>query len=437
MKFSKIKMVVVSSMFAALAVVAQNQSQTVTAEAVKNVNEDIKVALDGKATLNEAFEQFAKSANIVYGKATSDGRFYSKGYKAVEADVNSPVFVKSRAMAYERAYIDALSNYIIDSYANIVTETISEYYGNESSDVNDSPVAKAKSITEKVALLTEAKLDKALAQEGVPADKYAEASVAEKRKIFEDSLVKKTLKKAVRMSSGCIPVKTFETWGSDNRYYIGVVVRYDKASKALAMCFKNKMRPVVAREGGITIAEALPSKKDMLGNFGVRLFFDEKGNPALLSFGQFGSSYKGKSASRAERAEVQAMNQAKNLADAGLTAFINSWMDAAEESIISEDVSESVLFMDDGSARPEEIQKFVDIYRKSIKQYGRDTMKGRSTVFEEFITHENGHKVAVVVRCWSFDTVDAVDALNKVVDEKPAPPKNGNPGIKTGRTYDF
>jgi hypothetical protein len=203
------------------------------------------------------------------------------------------------------------------------------------------------------------------------------------------------------------------------------------------MCFKNKMRPVVAREGGITIAEALPSKKDMLGNFGVRLFFDEKGNPALLSFGQFGSSYKGKSASRAERAEVQAMNQAKNLADAGLTAFINSWMDAAEESIISEDVSESVLFMDDGSARPEEIQKFVDIYRKSIKQYGRDTMKGRSTVFEEFITHENGHKVAVVVRCWSFDTVDAVDALNKVVDEKPAPPKNGNPGIKTGRTYDF
>jgi hypothetical protein len=440
MKFSKIKTVVVSSILTALTVVAQDQSQAIPVDAVKSANADIKVEVDGKASLNESFEQFAKNAKIEYGKATPDGRFYSKGYVAVAIDVNSPMFVKSRAMAYERAYLNALAKFIMDAYGSTANETISDYYGDESSDVNESPVGSAKTLTDKVALLAEAKLDKALAAEGVPADKYAQASVVEKRKIFKDAIAKKTLNKVLHMSSGCIPVKTFESWGSDNRYYIGVVVRYDRTSKTLATCFKNKMRPALTKDGGMTISEALPPKEEMLGNFGVRLFFDETGTPALLSFGQFGSSYRGNNVARAERAESQAMNQARSLADAGLTAFINSWIDVSEESIVSEDISESTLFMDDGSAKPEELQKIVDVYRKSIKQYGRDTMKGRSTVFEEVLTHKNGHKVAVVVRCWSFGTVDAVDAIDKVLDEnKPVntPVKPIKPGLNTGRTYDF
>jgi hypothetical protein len=440
MKVSTIKVGVALSLLATFAVAQQDLSQAISTDAVKSANADIKVEVNGKTTLNDAFEQFAKAAKIEYGKASPDGRFYSKGYFAVAIDVNSPMFVKSRAMAYERAYLNALSKFIMDAYGVTATETISEYYGNESSDINESPVGKAKTLTDKAALLTEAKLDKALAAEGVPADKYAQASVVEKRKIFKDAIAKKTLNKVLHMSSGCIPVKTFESWGSDNRYYIGVIVRYDRASKALAMCFKNKIRPALTKDGGMTIAEALPAKEEMLGNFGVRLFFDESGTPALLSFGQYGSSYNGNNVARAERAESQAMNQARNLADAGLTAFINSWIDVSEESIVSEDISESTLFMDDGSAKPEEAQKIVDIYRKNIKQYGRDTMKGRSTVFEDVLTHKNGHKIAVVVRCWSFGTVDAVDALDKVVeDKKPVrtPVKPVDPGINTGRTYDF
>ena len=439
MKFSVVKAFVVSCLLSNT-VFAQEQGQSIPADSVKTANADIKVVVDGKATLTQAFEQYAKNANITYGKAMSDGRFYSKGYVAVAIDVNSPQFIKSRAMAYERAYLDALSKFIMDAYGSTATETVSKYYGNESSDVNDSPVGKAKTLLEKVALLTEAKLDKALADEGVPADKYSQASVVEKRKIFQDAIAKKTLNKVLHMSSGCIPVKTFESWGSDNRYYIGVIVRYDRTSKTLAMCFKNKMRPALTKEGGMSIAEALPPKDEMLGNFGVRLFFDESGTPALISFGQYGSSYRGNNVARAERAESQAINQARNLADAGLTAFINSWIDVSEESVMSEDISESTLFMDDGTAKPEEVQKIIDIYRKSIRQYGRDTMKGRSTVFEEVLTHKNGHKVAVVVRCWSFGTVDAVDALDKVAEEKKPvanPVKPVKPGLNTGRTYDF
>jgi len=69
-------------------------------------------------------------------------------------------------------------------------------------------------------------------------------------------------------------------------------------------------------------------------------------------------------------------------------------------------------------------------------------MKGRSTVYDEVLTHPNGHKVAVVVRRWSFRTVDAINAIDAPAAvetpkaEKPAATKEGA-GVRKGRTYDF
>ena len=403
---------------------------------------EIKASVKGKDLLRDAFNAFADELGITYGAATPDGRFYSKGQAAVDADPASPQFVKSRSMAYERAYLDAVARFMIDCYGRETTSRVSEFYGNQSSDAEDNPVAKAKSLMEKVGLLAEAKLDKALAEEGVPAEKYASAGVVEKRTLLRDAIAVETANRALHQSSGCIPVKTFEARGDDGRYYIGVVVRYDRTSKTLAECFKRKTRPAMVREGGLAVKDALPPRDEILNNFGVRLYFDETGMPALLSFGQYGSSYTGKSERMADRAETQAMRQAAMLADSGLTAFINSFVDAAESSTTSEEITDSRIFTDDGNVTPEETSRILDIYRKSIKQTGTDTMKGRSTVFEEIVTHPNGHKVAVVVRSWKFSTVDAVSAIDapppKPVAESvaPAATREGS-GVRKGRTYDF
>ena len=180
----------------------------------------------------------------------------------------------------------------------------------------------------------------------------------------------------------------------------------------------------------------------MYANFGVRLYFDETGTPALLSFGQFGSSYTGKNERMAERHEEMALKQARALADNNLTMFINSFMDVAETSEVGEDISESRIFMDDGNVTPEECAEIVNRFRKTVKQHGVDTMKGRSTVFEEIVPHPNGHKIAMVVRRWSFSTVDAVTALDTLPTPKPQNPQGPavKPlpgGVTPGRTYDF
>ena len=437
--------VALASIVAPTALFAQENNsaaEAVRPETVQAAAAEEKVSVKGKKLLAEAFKAFADELGVTYGKATPDGRFYSKGQSAVDADVASPQFVKSRSMAYERAYLDAVARFMIDCYGRETTARVAEFYGNQSSDAEDSPVAKAKGLMEKISLLAEAKVDKALADEGVPAEKYAAAGIVEKRTLLRDAIAIETANRALHQSSGCIPVKTFEARGDDGRYYIGVVVRYDRTSKTLADCFRRKVRPALVREGGESVRQALPPENEIVSNFGVRLYFDESGTPALLSFGQYGSSYTGKSERMAERAEEQAVRQARMLADSGLTAFINSFVDAAESSTVSEEITDSRIFTDDGNVTPEEVAKTLDIYRKSIKQTGTDTMKGRSTVFEEIVRHPSGHNVAVVVRRWGFDTVDAVSAIDAppprpaAQSAAPAAVREGS-GLRRGKTYDF
>lgn len=415
----------------------------IPAEAAAEANAEIKVKVrSARDELKKAFKEFATEANISYGVDMPGGRFYSKGQAPVNADYSSPQFIKSRSMAYERAYLNAIANFMIDSYGRQTTAKVSEFYGNQSENAQESPVAKAKSLGEKVALLTDAKLNAALQESGVPAEKYATAGVVERRKLLQDTIAVATMNKVLHMSSGCIPVKTFEARGDDGRYYIGVVVRYDRTSIELAKCFRQKVRPAISKPEGMTLAEALPPEEEMTSNFGVRLYFDETGTPALLSFGQWGSSYTGKSAAMTERAEEQALNQARLLADSSLTAFINSFMEAAESGDVGENISEGIVFTDDGNATPESVANVADVYLKKIKMTGADTMKGRSTAYDEVLTHPNGHKVAVVVRRWSFGTVDAVNAIDtppapeKPKADKPAANKEGA-GVRKGRTYDF
>lgn len=421
---------------------AQNDSAPISAESAAASKAEMTVKIKAKARLDEAFADFARELGISYGDATPDGRFYAKGSCQVDADVTSPRFLQSRAMAYERAFVAAVSQFMLDFYGRQTAEKVNAYYMDDSSEADKSPVMSAKGVAAKVELLTEAKLDKALREEGVDPEKYAQASVVEKRKLFQDALVTKTSTQALHASSGCIPVKTIEAWGDDGRYYIGVVVRYDRTSKTLANCFRYKTRPAVSKASGLTIAEAVPAREEMYANFGVRLYFDETGTPALLSFGQFGSSYTGKNERMAERHEEMALKQARALADNNLTMFINSFMDVAETSEVGEDISESRIFMDDGNVTPEECAEIVNRFRKTVKQHGVDTMKGRSTVFEEIVPHPNGHRIAMVVRRWSFSTVDAVTALDTLPTPKPQNPQGPavKPlpgGVTPGRTYDF
>ena len=416
-------------------------SAAATSDAASEANKDITVVVNAKDLLDDAFAEYAEKRGFVYGEKTAKGSIYYKGSAPVDQNVESATFIKSRSFAYERAYINALSSYVMDFFGREMTTTYMETFSDQSTNAEEPPKMTPADLSDKIAMLTDAKLNKALSDAGVDPSRYEAAPIVEKRKLMQDTIVKSAVNKAIHTSSGCLPIKTFESRGTDGRYYIGVVVRVGSDCTALANSFRLKQRPALCREGGLTVKDALPgTPEEMVQTFGVRLYFDETGTPSLLSFGQFGSSYSGKSSRMAERAEAQAQKQARALADSGLTMFINSFADVAEESNLSEDIGDTRVFTADGGVTAEEVANIIDVYRSKIKQTGSDTMKGRTTVYDRVVKHPSGQRVAVCVRRWSFAQVDAV---NEVTNPKPpqvkppTTPTTHDSGVSSGPTYDF
>ena len=89
----------------------------------------------------------------------------------------------------------------------------------------------------------------------------------------------------------------------------------------------------------MSVREAIPGDEELPAQFGVRLFFDETGTPALLGFGQWGVSYAGTDEDMLDRAEESARKQAERAANEVLTQFINSTISVSEESERAESVS--------------------------------------------------------------------------------------------------
>lgn len=451
------------ALFAAAVSFAQEaemeEATQITPEEAVVVNEDLAIKVDetvvaeDTATLIEKkFDEFRVSKqetnpNWDWGTPDEKGDVYIRAEYAVDLDSTQPEFIKARWFAFEKAYTRALADYIIDTYGKFVGNTISSEFGDDSTGATDIADKPSATLREKIGMLAEAKVDKALAAEGVPESQYKGKDIVAKKELAHDVLMKSMAKRAIRDSSGCIPIKSFEAY-NDTNYRVGVIIKGGPQCKSLAKCFRMKKRPMLVKEGKSWKA-LRPSDEDMLQEFGVRLYFDETGTPSLLSYGQFGTSYTGKNNSMRERFEKQAKHQATMLADSKIAEFINSMMDATDESPdIGIDMQDAILAFSDDTSKEENKISMMDKYRKGFKLNTNIDMAGITTVYgPKMITHPSGHKVAVVVRRWSFAQVDSIKEMERLEREtekaggvvpvpKPTAPKGGS-GVRSGATYDF
>lgn len=408
------------------------------AEVNKAVTTHVKTT--AKSKVKADIDAYCKEAGITIGAVRPDGALYLSGIERVNAYEKSPNFVRSRMMAYTKAYQKAVAGYVRDKFGVESVKQYNKYFKDQSSD-RLQPSTDVKStmerIFEKTKQLTEAKLDEGLRAMGVtPA-----GTVLEKRKLAEDAIVTRSTRTAIGSAAGLLPVQTFEGWNENGKYAVGVVIRGGIDTETIADCLRHKTRPVLSRpEAGLTVAQALPSDEELVSQFGVRLFFDEKGVPALLSFAQWGSAYTGTDEDEAEDAMDHAMIQAEALANEQLTTFINSTISVSEESDKGESKTTDVVFDANGVPTEEKIVGYIDKAMRTSTITGSDTLIGRSTVMKKVIAHpQSGQRLAVCVRMWSFGQYDAM----KRVIERPAPAAaapaapSGTSGKRRGRSYDF
>lgn len=421
--------------------------EPVPAEAATEMNKAVTthVKVSAKSIVSKDIDAYCKEMGITIGAVTPKDAIYLKGLERVNERAMSPNFVRSRTMAYEKAYQKAVASYVMDKFGREVLEQYNTYFSDNSSNRLQPGTGDAKSalerIAEKTQQLTEAKLDKGLRAMGV----VPEGTLAQKRKLAEDSLIKNSVRDAVGSSAGLLPVQTFEGWNEGGQYALGVVIRGGAETEVIADCLRAKTRPVLARpEAGITVDEAMPSDEELVSQFGVRMFFDKDGVPALLSFAQWGSAYTGTDEDMAEDALDHAMVQAEALANEQLTMFINSTITVKESSEKGEIKATDVLFDANGVPTEQKTMEFIDRAMKSSVIRGTDTMIGRSTVAKKVVVHPaNGHKLAICVRMWSFGQYDAMKRIiekPKSAPQKVAPQTavpQGPAGKRRGRSYDF
>ena len=418
----------------------------ISAEAAAEMNKAVttRVKPSAKGIVAKDIKAYCDEMGITIGAVTKTDAIYLKGVERVNQRAASPNFVRSRTMAYEKAYQKAVASYVMDKFGSEAVRQFNTYFRDESSN-RLAPAADSKTtmerIAEKTAQLAEAKLDEGLRAMGVtPA-----GSVAEKRKLAEDSIVKSSIRNAVGSSAGLLPVQTFEGWNEGGQYAVGVVIRGGAETETIAECLRLKMRPALVRpEAGCSVAEAMPSDDELVSQFGVRLFFDKDGVPALLSFAQWGSAYTGTDEDAAEDALDHAMVQAEALANEQLTIFINSTISVKETSDKSEEKSSAAVFDANGVPTEEKVVEYIDKAMKSSAIQGNDTLIGRSTVAKKVLVHpSSGQKLAVCVRMWSFGQYDAMKRIiekPKPAVETPAAPSaqpEGTSGKRRGRSYDF
>ncbi len=448
MKFT-VKILALAMLMAPAFVFAQEPAPAaaVPAEAVQEVNKAVTthVKMSAKGVVAKDIDKYCQEMGITIGAVTSKDAIYLKGVERVAVPAMNPNFVRSRTMAYEKAYQKAIASYVMDKFGQEAVEQYNTYFSDQSSNRLQPGTADAKStlerIAEKTQQLTEAQLDAGLRKMGIA----PEGDAAQKKKLAENSLIKNSVREAVGASAGLLPVQTFEGWDEAGKYAVGVVIRSGAETEVIADCLRTKARPMLVRpEAGLTVAEAMPSDEELVSQFGVRLFFDKNGVPALLSFAQWGSAYTGTDEDMAEDALDHAMVQAEALANEQLTVFINSTISVKESSDKGEVKASDALFDVNGVPTEQKTMEFIDRAMKSSVIRGTDTMIGRSTVAKKVIVHPaNGHKLAVCVRMWSFGQYDA---MKRIIEKpKPAPVvvqpsatvPQGTQGKRRGRSYDF
>ena len=418
---------------------------SIPAEAVSEVNKAVTthVKPTAKSIVAKDIKAYCDEMGITIGAVTPTDAIYLKGVERVTERAASPNFVRSRTMAYEKAYQKAVASYVMDKFSVESVNQFNKYVADQSSN-RLAPSADCKTtlerIAEKTEQLTEAKLDEGLRAMGVAPT----GTLTEKRKLAEDTILKSSIRNAVGSSAGLLPVQTFEGWTEGGQNAVGVVIRGGAETETIAECLRFKMRPALVRpEAGCTVAEAMPTDEELVSQFGIRLFFDKDGVPALLSFAQWGSAYTGTDEDAAEDAIDHALVQAEALANEQLTTFINSTITVKEMSEKGEEKATTALFDANRVPTEQKTVDFIDRAMKSSSITGSDTMIGRSTITKKVIVHpSSGQKLAVCVRMWSFGQYDA---MKRIIEKpKPQPPPVvpdvqpvGTPGKRRGRSYDF
>jgi len=226
-------------------------------------------------------------------------QFFS-GQASLNINRNDPDWAIFREQAIQEAVIKARESYLTTLNRDVVQEQFREFFSSkgqpEPTAADFQSEAGVTSLLDKAILLAETMLDKELVEQGIEPASFKKATPQIKRDLFRDAIGTKTLSKAYGDLSGMTVQQVYEFILEDGTGHVGVVM-------ALSARKREHIRALVESDGMVdpiparanpefaNVSVALAAIPEIYLEFGTKVFYDDKGYPMLVSFGQSGVRY--------------------------------------------------------------------------------------------------------------------------------------------------
>ena len=352
-----------------------------------------------------------------------------EGSAIVGFNVENRNWGRSRALAYSRAFLDAMGQFVRLRGQQLTAESSRIYFDNSSTNIfaEAEPASYLDRMDQKEAILAEGRLDQALKDElGMSDAEVARLTPADKVTQLRDQVLQRTFARAFGSASGLVPVQTFEAIDSDGSSAIGVMVVFSERMARLATMIAEGRAiapdPQRARDPVELWVSGL-SEAELTTQFGVRRVWDEHGYPVVVSFGQWGWSSTNLSNRQRDRARRAAERQAENIARSNLADFISVATSFADESIRSEVVELGTRRLPGGLAEDFEDAEIVDLVVEQANTKSEVQLTGLGILRTWSAGHPiaQEHELVGVVAYWSPAREDTV-RRGLGLDAKHAPP---------------
>jgi hypothetical protein len=351
--------------------------------------------------------------NGLHEGANGDQYFYFAS-RQVNQLTTSPDFGKSRVMAFEQAYHDALKQFVKSVAVSIKTEVARDLFSDTSTDAGtfSEEFSKGRSnieaMAEKTIALGDAFLSSKLKSYGVDPDKYKAAPPDQKKVILRDAFIRKTVMIASKRLGGVVPIQTFIGDSGNGYQSVGVLILYSPKLEAIAQSLAREQNPRVIKKGP-SLSEMVPlnNPEKLYDLLGVRVLFDENG-PVIVSYGQWSNSYSGSDERIQERYRNIAFDKAASLALAQIAAFLNTSFSSQEENKSGELMEQAkVKRGEDNMIEDVNTDALIDISTEKSRQRSQSLLRGASTLKRWIHTTPDGHEIVGVINTYSFAGIEA------------------------------
>jgi hypothetical protein len=409
------------SVIVALPVVAQPDLSTEMNEYNKSVEPFVSLG----NVLQDQIEAYFKQLGVTEGIPSKTGKTYYSDSEVIAVGPESPDFIKASQIAFDKAFNKARAKFIFDRYGREIANSITEVLEDGSTQSSDfSPDACSRSqldsLYDKVAALTDSKLNKALEANGVDPAEFQAASTKHRKTLFLDKTLETITRRASGDITGILPVKTFFAQNDKGTARVGVIMVYSPTLVAVANDIRSGKNPSLqGKVAGKPIADYVNVETEqLLANFGPRLVFDENANPIILSYAQWGSSYNGNNERQQERSRDLAFSRADMQASQLITEFINGSLSQESKQVAGQFIHR-YLETDCKDTSEIEINNLVDEFSSKLKINASAKVSG-STIVKRWSHRTNyGSEIIGVVRAWSPQlTTININEVNKLHQEK-------------------